>query len=131
MLRRLDLTARQINAHIQRRLAPKEYRWFNEPERLDVSSPLPSFVSSDLALDGLLWVVHLETGKCSGLLLPNMSLPFSAEEIQMSAQDPSFNQAPINVLRVCLRAQTYLPTPIFELCSCTNRITTLPLPTQV
>ena len=103
MLRPLDLTARQINAHIQRRLAPKEYRWLNEPERLVVPSPLASLVSSDLALDGLLWVVHLETGKCSGLLLPIISLAFSAEEIQMSAQDPSFNQAPVNVLYVCLR----------------------------
>ena len=47
--------------------------------------------------------MQLELAKCSDLLLPIMSLPFADEEIQMSAQDPSFNQAPVNVVRVWLR----------------------------
>ena len=61
---------------------------------------LSSLVSPELALDGLRWVVQLESGKCSDLLLPIMSLPFADEEIQMSAQDPSFTQAPVGVVSV-------------------------------
>ena len=65
-------------------------------------------ISSDInvttrVLGGLLWLVHREPGKCDTSLLPLVPLPFAAEDIQMSAQDPSFNQAPVNVLRVCMR----------------------------
>ena len=63
-------------------------------------SPLPSLVSAESALDGLLWLVQREPGKFSNLLLPIVSLPFAAEEIQMSAQDPSFTQAPVGVVSV-------------------------------
>lgn len=100
----LDPTARQINAHTRTAeiSAEEKYRQSNEPEWFAVPSPPPSLVSAELALDAPLWLVQVEPGKCIDLLLPIMPLAFAAEEIQMSAQDPSFNHAPVSVLRVRL-----------------------------
>ena len=97
-------TAHEIKAYEELKWpTTKPCRASNEPERLALPSPLPSLVSAESALGGLLWLVHREPGKCDTSLLPIVPLPFAAEDIQMSAQDPSFNQAPVNVVRVWTR----------------------------
>ena len=99
----LNSTADENKAYQAKLAQDKIILVSNEPERLALPSPLPSLASAELALDELSWLVQRDPGKCTNLLLSIESLPFATEEIQMSAQDPSFNQAPVKVVSVCLR----------------------------
>ena len=103
----------------------KLYWWSNEPERLAVCSLLSSCASAELAPDGLLWSVQVEAGTRSNLLLSFMLLPFA--EIQMSAQDPTFNQAPVKL--VCTAGRD--GQECLEACISDQFISALPLCTRV